>query len=111
VAAVAEYPPRVDAELHALAIEHDCGVVADAGGAEAPRELPAPQESARRLRRRGIGNDTTVVFYGEGVQFGVYAWWVFRYCGHENVCVLDGRAYRWAAEDGHSLPTNGAATC
>ena len=69
------------------------------------RDFPAPQEFARRLGAAGIGNDTTVVFYGEGVQFGVYAWWVFRYCGHENVRVLDGARYRLANE-GRPLVTD-----
>jgi thiosulfate/3-mercaptopyruvate sulfurtransferase len=68
------------------------------------REFPSPQEFARRLGAAGIGNDTTVVFYGEGVQFGFYAWWVFRYCGHRNVRILDGARYRWAAE-GRELTT------
>ena len=62
------------------------------------RDFPDPEEFARRCSAAGIGNDTTVVFYGEGVQFGVYAWWTFRYCGHRNVKVLDGARYRWAAE-------------
>jgi len=62
------------------------------------RDFPAPDEFARRCGEAGIGNDTTAVFYGEGVQFGVYAWWVFRYCGHKRVKVLDGARYRWAAE-------------
>ncbi len=69
------------------------------------RDFPAPQEFARRLGAAGIGNDTRVVFYGEGVQFGIYAWWVFRYCGHANVCVLDGARYRWANE-GRPLVTD-----
>jgi thiosulfate/3-mercaptopyruvate sulfurtransferase len=68
------------------------------------RDFPSPQEFARRLGAAGIGNDTTVVFYGEGVQFGIYAWWVFRYCGHDNVRVLDGARYRWA-EEGRPLVT------
>jgi thiosulfate/3-mercaptopyruvate sulfurtransferase len=68
------------------------------------RDFPSPQEFARRLGAAGIGNDTTVVFYGEGVQFGVYAWWVFRYCGHENVRILDGARYRWS-EEGRPLVT------
>lgn len=72
---------------------------------EAPkRDFPSPQEFARRLGAAGIDNDTTVVFYGEGVQFGIYAWWVFRYCGHEKVRVLDGARYRWA-EEGRPLTT------
>jgi len=72
---------------------------------EAPiRDFPSPQEFARRLGAAGIGNNTTVVFYGEGVQFGIYAWWVFRYCGHQKVRILDGARYRWA-EEGRPLVT------
>lgn len=62
------------------------------------RDFPAPEDFARLCGSAGIGNDTTVVFYGEGVQFGFYAWWTFRYCGHKNVKMLDGTRYRWAAE-------------
>src|SRR6185503_1501395 len=40
----------------------------------------------------------------EGVQFGIYAWWVFRYCGHRRVRVLDGARYLWAAQ-GRPLTT------
>lgn len=68
------------------------------------RDFPSPDEFARRCGAAGIGNDTTVVFYGEGVQFGIYAWWTFRYCGHRKVKVLDGARYRWAAE-GRPLST------
>jgi len=68
------------------------------------REFPSPQEFARRLGNAGITNDTTVVFYGEGIQFGVYAWWTFRYCGHENVKLLDG-ARDWWRESGRVLTT------
>ena len=62
------------------------------------RDFPSPEEFARRAAAAGIGNDTTVVFYGEDVQFGLYAWWTFRYCGHDKVCVLDGARHRWANE-------------
>lgn len=70
----------------------------------AMREFPSPQEFARRLGAAGIGNETTVVFYGEGVQFGIYAWWTLRYCGHRKVRVLDGARYRWA-DEGRALAT------
>jgi thiosulfate/3-mercaptopyruvate sulfurtransferase len=69
------------------------------------RDFPDPGEFARRCGAAGIGNDTTVVFYGEGVQFGVYAWWTFRYCGHRKVKVLDGARYRWIGE-GRPLTTD-----
>jgi len=61
------------------------------------RDFPAPEEFARRCAQAGIANDTTVVFYGEPVQFGIYAWWTFRYCGHAKVKVLDGARYGWQA--------------
>ena len=69
------------------------------------RDFPAPEEFARRLGAAGIDNDTTVVFYGEGIQFGIYAWWVFRYCGHRDVRILDGARPRWSAE-GRPLTTD-----
>ena len=62
------------------------------------RDFPTPEDFAKRLGAAGIGNDTTVVFYGEDLQFGIYAWWVFRYCGHDRVRVLDGARSRWVAE-------------
>jgi thiosulfate/3-mercaptopyruvate sulfurtransferase len=65
---------------------------------EYTRDFPSPEEFARRCGAAGIANDTTVVFYGEGVQFGIYAWWAFRYCGHAKSKVLDGARYRWVAE-------------
>jgi len=68
------------------------------------RDFPDPDEFARRLGAAGIGNDTAVVFYGEGVQFGVYAWWTFKYCGHDKVYILDGARDRWANE-GRPLST------
>ena len=69
------------------------------------RDFPAPDDFARRCGAAGISNDTTVIFYGEGVQFGFYAWWTFRYCGHKNIKMLDGTRYRWAAE-GRPLVTD-----
>jgi len=68
------------------------------------RDFPSPTLFAERMSRAGIGNDTTVVLYGEDVQFGIYAWWVFRMCGHDNVRLLDGARYRWNAE-GRGLTT------
>ena len=69
------------------------------------REFPSPDAFAARLGQEGIANDTTVVFYGEGIQFGNYAWWTFRYCGHTDVRLLDGGRYRWQAE-GRPLVTD-----
>ena len=62
------------------------------------RDFPSPEEFARRLGAAGISPETTVVFYGEPMQFGIYAWWTFRYCGHARVSILDGARHRWTAE-------------
>ncbi len=68
------------------------------------REFPDPQTMAARLGAAGIGNDSTVVFYGEPLQFGTYGWWVLRYCGHRDARVLDGGRARWVRE-GRPLTT------
>jgi thiosulfate/3-mercaptopyruvate sulfurtransferase len=71
---------------------------------ELTREFPDPETFARRMGAAGIGNDTTIVVYGQDMQFGIYAWWVLRLCGHENVRVLDGARYRWR-DEGRPLVT------
>lgn len=62
------------------------------------RDFPSAEAFAHRMGEAGITNDTTVVLYGEDMQFGIYAWWVFTMCGHANVHVLDGARYRWKEE-------------
>lgn len=68
------------------------------------REFPAPEDFARRMSEAGITPQTRVVIYGEPVQFGVYAWFVMRYCGHENTVMLDGGHRNWVAA-GHEMTT------
>jgi thiosulfate/3-mercaptopyruvate sulfurtransferase len=68
------------------------------------REFAPPDVFAQRMGALGIGNDTTVVLYGEPVQYGTYAWWVMRYCGHARTFMLDGGHKRWTAE-GRALAT------
>jgi len=46
----------------------------------------------------GIGPNTTVVLYGDPVQFGTYAFWTFTMAGHRNLRVLDGARRKWLAE-------------
>ena len=68
------------------------------------RDFPTPEEFARRCAAAGIGNDSTVVFYSEQVQFGTYAWFVFTLLRHADVRVLNGSKRRWALE-GRPLTT------
>ena len=68
------------------------------------REFPDPETMAARLGAAGVTPETTVVCYGEPLQFGTYGWWVLRYCGHRDARVLDGGKVRWRA-DGRPLTT------
>jgi thiosulfate/3-mercaptopyruvate sulfurtransferase len=51
------------------------------------------------LSAKGIGNDTTVVFYGDKNNWwACYAFWVFNLFGHSNARVMDGGRAKWEAE-------------
>jgi thiosulfate/3-mercaptopyruvate sulfurtransferase len=53
----------------------------------------------RLLGARGIGNDTTVVLYGDKNNwFAAYAYWYLKLYGHEDVRILDGGRQKWADE-------------
>ena len=62
------------------------------------RQFPSEEQFCARLGLAGISNDTTVVLYGVPVQFGTYAWWVFKLCGHVDVRLLDGGLVKWELE-------------
>ena len=52
---------------------------------------------------KGIGNDTSVVFYGDKNNWwACYAFWAFKLYGHENCLVMDGGRNRWEL-DGREL--------
>ena len=51
------------------------------------------------MRRNGISNDTTVVFYGDKNNWwATYAFWVFQLFGHTNAKVMDGGRAKWMEE-------------
>jgi thiosulfate/3-mercaptopyruvate sulfurtransferase len=51
------------------------------------------------MRERGVGNDTTVVLYGDKNNwYATYGFWLFRYYGHSDVRVMDGGRAKWEAE-------------
>jgi len=54
---------------------------------------------ARLMAAKGIGRDTTVVFYGDKSNWwAAYALWVFSLFGHPDVRLLDGGRGKWVAE-------------
>jgi len=51
------------------------------------------------LRRLGVREDTTIVFYGDKNNWwATYSFWVFRLFGLERLKVMDGGRARWEAE-------------
>ena len=51
------------------------------------------------MSRLGIGNDTTVIFYGDKNNWwATYAFWVFQLFGHTDAKVMDGGRVKWLAE-------------
>lgn len=51
------------------------------------------------MRKNGMGNDTTVVFYGDKNNWwACYAFWVFQLFGHTKAKVIDGGRAKWIAE-------------
>ncbi len=63
------------------------------------RDYVDPERFAALCSEKGIGPDTTVVFYGDKNNWwATYALWVFRLFGHENVRVMDGGRVKWEQE-------------
>lgn len=55
---------------------------------------------AELMKSKGIGRDTTVVFYGDKSNWwAAYALWVFTLFGHPDVRLLDGGRQKWEEED------------
>ncbi|MCH7625805.1 MAG: sulfurtransferase [Chloroflexi bacterium] len=65
---------------------------------ETDREFPTPEEMALRLGKIGIDAETTIVLYGDPIQYGTYAFWVLTMAGHKDVRLLDGGKKGWLSE-------------
>ncbi len=69
------------------------------------RDYLAPEAMQQLLRAKGIGRDTTVIFYGDRNNWwATYALWVFRLFGFDRVKIMDGGRQRWV-DEGRPLTT------
>jgi thiosulfate/3-mercaptopyruvate sulfurtransferase len=60
---------------------------------------------AKLLSDKGIGRDTTVVFYGDKNNWwACYAFWVFQLFGHTNAKIMNGGRKKWE-EEGRPMTT------
>src|SRR5438445_8151695 len=63
------------------------------------RDLVEKDEFERLLGSLGIGNETTLVLYGDKNNwFAAYAYWYLKIYGHQDVRILDGGRQKWADE-------------
>jgi thiosulfate/3-mercaptopyruvate sulfurtransferase len=62
------------------------------------REFVTPAAMVKLFGALGIGPHTTVVLYGNPVQFGSYAFWAFTMAGHAKLKLLDGGRRKWVME-------------
>jgi len=63
------------------------------------RDYINSDQFAKLLSSKGIGNDTTVIFYGDKNNWwAAYAYWVFQLFGHTNAKLLNGGRKKWADE-------------
>ncbi|MEE8491414.1 MAG: sulfurtransferase [Acidimicrobiia bacterium] len=61
---------------------------------------------SKLMAEKGIGRDSTVVFYGDNFNWwAAYALWVFTLFGHEDLRLLDGGRQKWI-EEGRDLTTD-----
>ncbi|MBE2181859.1 MAG: sulfurtransferase [Anaerolineae bacterium] len=67
------------------------------------RDIISKENFEVLLSENGIGSDTWVILYGDNNNwFAAYAFWLFKYYGHEKVSLLNGGRKKWLADD---LPT------
>jgi len=65
---------------------------------ESDRDFISPQAMAKLFGKLGIGPQSTVVIYGDPVQYGSYAFWAYTMAGHKNLKLLDGGRRKWILE-------------
>jgi thiosulfate/3-mercaptopyruvate sulfurtransferase len=63
------------------------------------RDFLSREQFEKICSQLGIGNQTTVVFYGDKSNwFACYALWLFQYYGHEKVRIMNGGRMKWELE-------------
>jgi thiosulfate/3-mercaptopyruvate sulfurtransferase len=69
------------------------------------RDIPNKADFEELLGHSGIGNDTTVVLYGDNNNwFATYAFWLLKMYGHQDVRLIDGGRKKWQ-DEGRPLTT------
>src|SRR3954452_3010217 len=73
------------------------------------RDVVDRETFERLLGSKGIGNDTTVVLYGDKNNwFAAYAYWYLKLYGHADARIMDGGRQKWI-DEGRALAQDAAA--
>jgi len=63
------------------------------------RDFLGPKDFGELFGGRGVGNDHTVVLYGDRNNwFAAYTYWYLKYYGHHNVRLMNGPREKWIEE-------------
>ena len=69
------------------------------------RDIVEKAEFEHLMSARGIGNDTSVILYGDKNNwFAAYAYWYLKIYGHADVRIVDGGRQKWI-DEGRDLTT------
>ena len=64
------------------------------------RDIVNKKQFEELMGKLGITNETTVVLYGDfNNWFAAFAFWVFKYYGHDDVRLMNGGRKKWIEED------------
>lgn len=64
------------------------------------RDFITEEGFADLMAEKGVSNDTTVVLYGDKSNWwAAYAFWFFKYNGHDKVYLMNGGRQKWLAEE------------
>jgi thiosulfate/3-mercaptopyruvate sulfurtransferase len=73
------------------------------------RDIVSKDQLEGLMSRAGIGNDTTVILYGDNNNwFAAWAFWQLKVYGHENVKIMNGGRKKWL-EEGRDLTSDAAS--
>ena len=87
------------------------------------RDIIPPAKFEALMAKSGIGNDTTVILYGDNNNwFAAWALWQMKVYGHKDVRIMNGGRKKWLAEGRElgnqtpaialgQLPAPGQPTC
>ncbi|MEM2856971.1 MAG: sulfurtransferase [Candidatus Nitrosocaldaceae archaeon] len=60
------------------------------------RDILTKEEFEKLMSKLGVKRDTTIILYGDfNNWFAAFAFWVFKYYGHEDVRIMNGGRKRW----------------